>query len=157
MATLAPSHHREEWLHVLGGIIAICIGAFALYALKGTRQQRAKMRSWPSAMGQITERSLERRTGTQSAGWVYTPAFRYTYAVDGVEHTGDTRKLAWKSGYSKGRAKRKLREVPDDVAVLYDPSDPATSALAPPGQGDVWFWGAFGVVLIVLGIYLLIS
>ncbi len=142
---------------MLGGIIAICIGAFALYALKGTREQRAEMRSWPSAQGQITERSLEHRTGAQGAGWVYTPAFRYTYAVDGVEYDGDTRKLAWKSGFSRRRAKRKLREVPDDVPVLYDPADPATSALQPPGHGDLWFWGAFGVALIALGIYLLIS
>lgn len=84
------------------------------------------MLDWPSVEGQITERALERRSGRpKAARWVYTPAFRYTYAVDGVEHSGDTRNLAWKSGWSKRTAERKLHEVPD--AVPYDPADPATS------------------------------
>ena len=89
--------------------------------------------------------------------WVYTPAFRYTYAVGGVAHSGDTRNLAWKSGWSKRTAKRKLYEVPDAVPVFYDPADPTSSALAPPGRGDLWFWAAFGVGLVALGLYLLIS
>lgn len=145
-------------MQVVSGLISISIGAVALYALKGTRQQRATMRSWPRAEGQITDRALERRRGgPKAASWVYTPAFRYTYAVDGVEHSGDTRNLAWKSGWSKRIAERKLYAVPDDVPVLYDPADPATSALAPPGRGDLWFWGAFGVGLITLGVYLLVS
>ena len=145
-------------MHLISGVLSIGIGVAALHALKSTRQQRAKMLDWPSVEGQITDRALERRSGgAKAARWVYTPAFRYTYAVDRVEYSGDTRNLAWKSGWSKRTAERKLYEVPDAVPVLYDPADPATSALEPPGRGDAWFWAAFGLGLIALGLYLLIS
>ena len=145
-------------MHVVSGGLAIGIGVFALYAFTSTRKQRAAMQRWPSVEGQVTDRALERRSGgAKGSRWVYTPAFRYTYAVDGVEHSGDTRNLAWKSGFSERTAKRKLYEVPDAVPVHYDPADPSTSALEPPGRGDLWFWAAFGVGLIVLGLYLLIT
>lgn len=89
----------------------------------------------PSVEGQITGRALERSTSSaKGVRWVYTPAFRYTYAVDGLEHSGDTRNLAWRSGSSKRTAKRKLYEGPDAVPVFYDPADPASSALTRPAE-----------------------
>jgi Protein of unknown function (DUF3592) len=132
------------------------IGVFALYALKGSRQQRAEMLNWPSVEGHVTDRSLQRTRGAKG-GAVYTPVLLYTYAVDGVEYNGDTRKLAWSSGWNKSIAKRKLYAVPDDVPVLYNPADPASSALEPPSRGSLWFWAAIGVVLIALGLYLLVT
>jgi hypothetical protein len=41
--------------------------------------------------------------------------------------------------------------------VLYDPADPKTSCLTPPGQSDVAVFGAAGVVAIVVGIVLLVT
>jgi hypothetical protein len=146
-------------VNVVPGVFSIGIGVAALCALRSNRRTRTEMLSWPSVEGRITARTLERRTSgsAKAPRWVYTPAFRYTYAVDGVEHTGDTRSLSWKSGWSKRTAERKLYEVPDDVPVLYDPADPSKSALEPPGSGDIWFWAAFGAGLIALGLYFLFS
>ena len=145
-------------MQLVPGIIFMGIGAGALVALKGNRAQRNEMLGWPTAPGVITDRALERRSGGGTKGGVvYTPAYRYTYTVDGVERTGDTRELAWKSGYRKGKAERKLHELPDEVPVLYDPADPSKSALEPPGRGDTWFWGAFGVALIAIGLYFFVS
>jgi hypothetical protein len=141
-------------VHVVPGVIAIGVGACALWALKGTREARAELRDWPTVEGEITDRALERRPAAGRSA-AYVPRFRYRYAVGGVEHRGDTRDLQWSSGWSKRVAERKLHAVPDEVPVRYDPADPARSALEPPGKGDNWFWGAFGVVFLALGAYLL--
>jgi hypothetical protein len=144
-------------VHVVPGLFCIGIGAVALVALKGNRETRGEMQEWPSAPGQITDRALERRAGGSKGGYVYVPAFRYAYSVDGVEHTGDTRDLSWSTGSMKWLAARQLAKVPDAVPVLYDPEDPAKSALTPPGKSDVWVWGLIGVALIALGVFFFVT
>jgi hypothetical protein len=139
-------------------LFAIAIGSVALYALKSSRKERAAMLGWSSVPGRITDRALERRhTGTASSANTYTPQFRYAYSLDGVEYTGDTRNLDWSSGSNKWMAKRQLAKMPDTLPVLYDPADPAKSALTPPAKTDVWIWGVIGVALIAVGLFLLIS
>ena len=144
-------------MHWLEGLFPIGIGAFALYALKGNREERAEMLGWSTAPGRITDRTLERSAAmTTKGGYTYTPAFRYAYSVDGVEYSGDTRDLSYSSGSNRWIAKRMMARVPDAPPVLYDPTDPAKSALTPPSRSDVWVWGVAGVGLIVLGLFLLL-
>ena len=142
-------------MQVLGGLIAIGIGSTALYACRSNKRERVEMLGWPSVPGRITDRRLERRSGSgTSSGFTYTPAFRYAYSVDGVEHTGDTRNLDWSSGSIRWLAQRRMARTPDALPVRYDPADPAKSTLAPPGRSDVWIWAIVGVVLIVTGLVL---
>jgi hypothetical protein len=143
-------------VHWLAGLFPIGIGAVALAALRSNRQERAEMLEWPRVPGRITDRTLERSTGTAKGGVVYTPAFRYAYSVDGVAYTGDTRDVSYSSGSNRWMATRMLAKVPDAPPVLYDPADPAKSTLSPPGSSDVWVWGVVGVGLIALGLFLLL-
>jgi hypothetical protein len=145
-------------VHVVAGLFAIGIGAVALYALKSSKEERAEMLGRSSVPGRITDRTLERRgTGTASSAYTYTPEFRYAYSLDGVDYTGDTRDLDWSSGSNKWMATRRMAKTPDSLPVLYDPADPAKSALAPPGRTDVWIWAVIGVALIAVGLFLPIS
>lgn len=144
-------------MQVVPGVIAIGIGAFALFASKSSRETRTEMLEWPSVQGEITERELVRRPSAGGRGTSYMPAFRYRYSVEGADHAGDTRDQAWSTGYMKRIAERKLYDLPDEVPVYYDPSDPARSALAPPGRSDTWVWIAFGLGLIALGVLLLVT
>jgi hypothetical protein len=142
-------------VHVVPGSFCIGIGAVALVALKGNRETRTEMQEWSSVPGRITDRALERRASTK--GYSYVPAFRYAYSVDGVEHAGDTRELNWSTGSTRWFATRRLAKLPDAVPVLYDPQDPARSALTPPGKSDVRVWGVIGVALIALGVFFFVT
>jgi hypothetical protein len=140
-------------------VIFVLAGIFALYSARYMSQLRAQARAWPRVPGHMTAReavSAPLRRGVQGRS-SYTPEVRYTYSVDGVEYQGDKLNLSTTTNGSRKSVERKLAKISDTPDVLYDPADPKTSCLTPPGQSDVAVFGLAGVVAIVVGIVLFVT
>ncbi len=107
------------------GILSFVVGLKALF-------RNRQSRNWPTAPGEILESEV---TGFDED----FISVKYRYTVKGREFRGDKFRL---SGFSDSRAPEIIKNYPPGtrVEVLYDPDNPATSALEPdPPVGPVVF------------------
>ena len=82
----------------------------------------------------------------------YTPTVRFTYAVDGTEHESDAIVHDSVESGTQRWAQKALDAIPDDVVVRYDPKDPATACLRPPGTKEIAAWTIAGTACSIGGI-----
>lgn len=123
------------------------VGVGVMYASLARR-----MRSFRSVPGRVVARDVvtvpsgDTTTGTFGEGGGYTPQVTYRYVVDGVEL--ESNKLAFAvRGYKRAVAERKLREIPDDVVVWYDPRAPREAYLHKHGPAAGYAIFAVGAAL----------
>ena len=100
---------------------------------------------WPTTPGVIQEVTLEH--DTDGDGTTYEVKVRYAYFVEGREYEGT--RLAFGYGGSGGFAAheeiRRTLAAAKEVAVRYDPDDPATAVLSYGLHRSIRFVLAFGV------------
>jgi hypothetical protein len=136
-------------------VLALALGLAAFWAARSQHRTRARVLGWPTVPGRITARDVIKPTnrGAMSApGNRFAPDVRYAYTVDGAAHEGDKITLPWTSVGSRKWAEKELARIPDDVAVRYDPADPATSCLFPPGRRNVALYIGGGVFCLFIAL-----
>jgi hypothetical protein len=139
----------------LWALCACGLGVGSLIAARRTLHLRRRVLGWPTVPGKITSRETIQPTDrgrTSAPGFRWAPDVRYTYTVGGTEREGDKTTLPWSATGSQAKAQRALDRIPDDVAVRYDPGDPATSCLEPPGRRNVVIFVLAGIGAILLGL-----
>ncbi len=102
---------------------------------------------WPKATGSVTSSEVvsttQHRNGHSET--VYLPSINYTYSVNGVELRGD--KISFRTRFEgETLAQITVARYPigSNVAVSYDPDDPATSVLEPGADRTNWIPIGFG-------------
>ena len=107
--------------------------------------------SWPSTDGQVIERELRHSAssgGSMNSGTPYH-IIKYTYLVDGTQHTGKRIRFD-KDAVSSAAAGN--RQKGDVLNVYYDPQHPKSSILVTGyhgGQDDrtmLWFYIGFAAM-----------
>jgi hypothetical protein len=112
--------------------------------------------SWPTVEGTVqTSRVLEEvrtRGGTQ-----YRVELTYTYAVEGKVYTGDrfNNRNNYLAGEDRARAVARAYPPGAKVPVSYNPGDPAQAVLEPEVTWHTWGRLVIGVVLLLVGPWLL--
>jgi hypothetical protein len=128
-------------------------GLFGLFFLVGfgmlgyglwSVARSAQAAAWPTTPGMITQLSLAERADNEGAT-TYEVKVNYSYAVKGAAYEGS--RLAFGYGGSGGRAAHEeiLQKLKDakQVAVRYDPHDPAVSCLSYGVHRSIQFVLAF--------------
>lgn len=125
-------------------------GALALWGAFRVSGDIRKGRSWPTTPGKILERRVGEPMGTRNRSFL--PYVKYTYVVDGKEHTNDQVYLIRRSGGMHDRMQRLVDGLPDPVPVHYDPKDPSQSFLLVNPTSTSWTLVAFGALAILMGL-----
>lgn len=139
------------------GLIVISLGA--ILAGRGYVRVAKRMRSYATTRGRVLERELARTSGGREGrfgqGGNYRPLVTYAYVVDGVERTSDKSSYAHQ-GLRESVARERLRAIPDEVDVYYDPADPDQAYLEKhtPRIG-YWLVGG-GTTGVLLGLIMLV-
>jgi hypothetical protein len=136
------------------GIIFLVAGGAIAYFLGWPMIVEAKAsKAWPSTPGTITVSQVESHRGSDNKT-MYSHRVEYTFAVDGVQHTGNRVWVndGWSSS-SSSSAKRTVSQYPvgGETTVYYDPAAPEVCALQP---GTTWFTYlplAFGGLFFLVG------
>jgi Protein of unknown function (DUF3592) len=143
---------------IVFAVILVLCGIGLLFGARYTMRKGETISAWPRAQGRITAKQAVFQTDLNTAGTAkrdrYAPEVRYVFSVDGVEYEGATITPETRSLSSRARAERKVAKIPDDPQVYYDPADPKTSCLTPPGKSDVAFIGLAGLAFLAVGIFL---
>jgi len=131
---------------------ALIIGAFIVVGLVitaygwKTYQKGKTKRQWPSVTGEITGALLASEEND------LLPDIRFRYTVDAQSYEG---RLEFPAGTTPmpGFAHHQLEKYPlgSQVAVYYNPQDPAQATLE-PGANDDWMVLAIGIGVTLLGI-----
>jgi hypothetical protein len=130
---------------VCGGFFILAfagLGAFLIYKSVRNRKKADASQSWPATSGQITAAHVSHHTSTDSDGDssdYYTPKVSYTYQALGQEYQGDKIGFGFQVSYgSPGKAQAILASFPvgGQVAVYYDPNNPAESVLERKAGGS---------------------
>jgi hypothetical protein len=130
-------------------VFALLFGLVCAYAGGMYSALARRMRSWRSVPGRVILREVvvvpsgNTTTGRWGEGGGYTPQVTYRYVVDGVELESNKIGRAI-TGYKHAVAERKLAEIPETVAVWYDPQKPTEAYLRRHGP-------ALGYAILVLG------
>jgi hypothetical protein len=144
-------------------MVLICFGCVALY-ISELRKSKASA-AWPTTQGRIVDAKVvehvETRTdddGDESTSTVYRPDIRYSYRVDGADHTADTWKgrVRYSTGspkYAEGVVAR--YPVGQTVTVHYDPADPGMGVLEPGNRDGATVPLIVGIVFGLVGMLFL--
>jgi hypothetical protein len=134
-------------------LIGVAVIAISMH-LKGRTQRR--LRSWPVAAGVVTEQ--EDNPGTLSTTETRLQTMRYSYSVNGVQHSGqlqmtigrtmgeNIRKQAFLDTYPVGKA----------LEVHYDPADPSRSLIQAQSESGA-FLTLIGVGLALVGVVAILT
>jgi hypothetical protein len=141
-------------LSIVYGLVACGLGLVAFWAARSMHVLRRRVLGWPSVRGHVTSREVIRpadRGRLSAPAFRFAPDVRYTYRVDGVDYVGDKTTLPWSATGSRTSAEKVLAAIPDQTDVRYDPDDPKTSCLYPPGRKNVVIYALGGVLALLLG------
>ena len=100
--------------------------------------QQVRARSYPHVAGRILKSTIKLcQSGSDGTGlWDYEPDVQFSFTVNGIEYTGNryrySRRRTWKFSESAARA---LLPKGEEVAVYYNPRDPADAILSPGVSG----------------------
>jgi len=137
------------------GLIFAGIGLFALFrGLVHLRTSRAS-RDWPSVTGEVVVATVEVSVSSDEDGTSrsYAPRVVYKYAVAGQGYTSDQIIIGSTLQYpSRARAEAKLAyRSGQQVAVYYDPGNPARAVLEPGATRGAWGTLLIGLVFAIGG------
>ena len=142
-------------MQYLYGAFALAIAVGAFYAAATIFRLRRRVRRWPSVRGRVTSRETIQPTDrgrTSAPAFRWAPDVRYSYTVDGVDYVGDKTTLPWSATGSKKSAEKALARIPDETDVLYDPAEPKTSCLYPPGRMSAAVYAIGGLIVLLLAV-----
>ena len=146
---------RLHWRSFLkGGLLAILVGGFLVWTAATSLVDSFDQASWlPTAATVVESRQVTTRTGEKT---LISHRFRYTYEVDGIEHTSKRYSLQSGSG-DPSTAVARFSEG-DTVTVYYDPDDPS-SALVERGAAGVFVYllGGLGILFLLMGLGLTLA
>jgi Protein of unknown function (DUF3592) len=134
-------------------IFAICFGLVTLLFYVAALRYSEKAAKWPSVRGKIESSRVERYEEMLNDNTVtrYRPVVEFSYAVDGQPYRGNQIKLMLQLGGSEASAAKVVAKYPPggEVAVHYEPGNPANAALEIPVRGP-WI-----LLLLALACFLL--
>ena len=151
---------------VLVAIACVVYGAILFAPSRQTIQYAKESPDWPTTTAQVTSARVEfvqgSHTGSSNSTW--TPEVNYTYAVDGVDYTGNTIRYA-ELVFRKRGARDKSQAVIDPysnyptVTVSYNPEDHSISVLEPGVTFQTYLMitnsiGFMAIGLAVLGFFI---
>ncbi len=145
---------------LIAGLVLFALGV--VFAAVGFwfRRKLQRVKTWPSADGNVIESKVVRKVstddeGNQSEG--YDLAVAYQYAVGERTYTGERIALAETTYGSRQAAEERLaRYRPGGaVRVKYDPANPASALLEESGAVLVWVFAGIGAAMLVAGMVLL--
>jgi hypothetical protein len=142
------------------GVFALAFGGggvFLIYFTRKNQKQADDSQGWPATTGTIIDADVSRSMREDSDGddhYSYSPRVRYTYKVIDAEYTGNKITFGFSQGYgSETKAQQALTKYPvgKQVAVYYDPADPASAVLERKAGGSVLGF-ILGGIFILLGV-----
>ena len=143
---------------VFGAIFSAVGIGIVVYGLWNL-QRAGRSADWPAVRGVITSSTIRRLPSGgkgRSRSSNYKARIEYEYTVDGVALSGDRVSFEDASRNSGGQARAIAGRYPvgTEVAVYYDPDDPATAVLQPGTYRSnrvlPWAGGIFAVIGIAL-------
>lgn len=129
-------------------LIGVAILLFAMRSLTLAKQAE----SWPTAQGQITDRSFD--VDTDEDGTSYRTKLSYAYSVGGQSYANE--KIAF--GYAGSSARDFHRKIYDalpvgtSLAVRYDPDNPERAVLSHGMNKSILFLLIFGAIWTVFSL-----
>ena len=123
--------------------------------------QGVRTKSWPATAGVIKSSTIEsqRKSSTKKTGGsrvVYDLKVDYTYKVGDFMHIGDNLGYgteSYSNRYDANQAQRSWLKG-TKIKVFYNPEDPKVSVLK-TGMGLSWMMAGFGMVFVILGLYIM--
>ena len=139
-------------------IFLLVIGAAAAVGGVLMLSRSLKVRGWPTVPGKIFEKTVgsSTTTGASRPGRYFEPRVKYSYSVDGKTYTGERIGPAT-AAYDENKARRIIDELPEAVAVYYNPRDPADAYLQPASYGLAVIALLAGAVCLLAGAGLLLA
>ena len=139
------------------GFIAIffLVGSFMVFSGIRKRRKATASLSWPKVTGNVSKTFIEESTDTDEDGITttsYTPKVTYTYQVGAQTYSSERVSFGYTTSYGrqkKAQEKLDLYPLNSQLAVYYDPENPAESTLQPSAKGTL--------VGIIIGIILMVS
>ncbi len=137
----------------------VAAGVFLIYQSVRSRKKADASQAWPATTGQVTDAQVTRHTSTDSDGDTsvnYIPKVSYTYLVLGQEYQGDKIGFGFQQSFgSSAKAQAALERFPvgGQVAVFYDPDNPAEAVLERKAGGSTLSL-VLGIVFIVISVCL---
>jgi hypothetical protein len=120
---------KMHWLVLFLGVLYAAGFGLLGYGLWSARRSR-QAAGWPTTPGTITQLDLKESSADASA--TYKIQLRYFYAVEGVSYQGTRLAFGYSGSGNRGahdEIHKKLKEA-REVAVRFDPADPAVSCLS---------------------------
>ncbi len=121
---------KMHWLVLLLGVLYAAGFGLLCYGLWSARRSK-QATGWPTTPGTITQ--LDLHTSSDSdASTTYKIRLRYLYAVEGVSYQGTRLAFGYSGSSNRGahdEIRKRLKEA-REVAVRFDPADPAVSCLS---------------------------
>lgn len=142
-------------MNLFFGFLAIAMGAAALCGAVYFSRLRRRVLRWPTVPGTVIHRAVFQpadRGRMSSSTFRWAPDVRYTYVVNGKPHEGDKITLPWTPTSKKEWAECVLAQIPHHPDVRYDPLNPATSCLLPPGNSNIIWYSAAGASAILISL-----
>ena len=150
---------------IFGGFFAL-VGLMMLAFATVTMFTASDSRTWPQTQGTMLVAAVDSKTSTSGGGpgrtnstsTSYTPRVEYRYEIDGTSHKGTRFELLERGEGTRAEIAAKLEKFSEgaQVAVYYDPDDPAKSVLKPgtPDAMGIPFLLGFVALLVGGGIML---
>jgi len=159
-----PSVLEKFFFGIFWPGIFVIVGAACFWLSLHAILTASASKNWPSVQGVVTHSDVQSRWSSSPVGTpqhrsgptrLYLADVQYTYAVDGVEYTGDRVEFGDYSSSNALRASKiaKTYRVGSDVTVYYDPSRPSRAVLV-PGKATLFAKAgvAIGAVFLLIGI-----
>lgn len=135
-------------------ILTIIFGVTALWIARRARALILRSRDWPTVQGRILERGVGEAMGARRS---YLPRVKYTYSVGGKSFTGDQVYQIRRTGWIYRTVRKLVDGLPEEIAVHYNPENPAESYLLWNPWGTVLIALIFGIGAILFGLLQLLA
>jgi len=154
-----------DFMNNMGSMITIIVAIpfviialiFIVLALRNSRKANLS-RNWPETTGKIIASGIDPRRSHTSGGYStsYYPVVQYQYQVEGRTYLSNRITFGGEIGYGwTNMAQKQVDNYPPgaNVAVFYDPNDPATAVLErTAGTSSKIYWVIAIIILVILGV-----
>ena len=155
-ATKPVTPRMKFFITVVFPGIFVAVGVLLLVTGYRDIDEARASADWPNVQGTIVSSAVDSRRSSTSQGrpkTTFHAAVRYEYVVDGANLVGERVAI----GDDSARSSSGAREVVDlypagsNVAVSYDPANPARSVLEPGVHGRAIKKPIIGVIFLLAG------
>jgi hypothetical protein len=123
----------------------------SIVAAVSAHRTRRRVLAWPTTPGKIVEREVipATRPTLGTPGYRWEPRVKYSYSVGGVGFLGTRIYPEGAPIHTKDSSQKFLDALPEQVAVRYDPQDPALSCLDALPRWQVGLLTVVSVLLVL--------